>query len=794
VLITLASCAPAASARSTFHPRIGTAMGLIPAHGHQEIATGASVPVVYHGGSVLHGVMLHTVFWAPSGFKFSGSPGPGVPAYEQLQQRFFTDVAHDSGATSNAFSVMNEYPDSRGGGLYNISYNAAADSIDDADPYPAPGHRCVSPSGIVNCITDLQLQQELDHVIQTHDPGGRGLRAVWFVFLPPDVDTCVAPGQCASNAFAGYHSLSNLGRGPVLYANIPDPLIEFTPPPGTDPQGNPEGEATIDTIAHEAVETITDPEGVGWMDPNGLEVGDKCETGSQPGTPLGFAANGSPYNQLINGDQYYFQTVWSNAASGCQQSSSSTASALPLATVNLTQFSPIVIGAVGTYKPGISVVGVLLRAGAVVAGGAGRTDARGDWRLTLRSLRDGAPRAPGDDRDQIAVRYGRGGPAPDLIKTGNGGNPFQEAGWTGWYSLDSGYAIGSRSLVVGPCSQTGVLTVLVDRVPTAPAAEQCETETDEAVLPTKPLRAGTSLTMSSIDNRAVALPNPPGALVRLTIQLGEPGSVASLANSQILLQNSGFPTCTADLRSQVVKCAGLVPGRRYALTRARGRDARRSRADAAGVAEFTGFRGVPGVRGGDLLTLRNGDKRVLTRLHVAHLRVDLNGAQTIISSGRCEPGDYYGPALSDAPVSAAIGVPGVSGSGSVCPRSARASGLPINPIMQVDDQSGGATRTEVPLIDGTAPLEDATLYGRFIALAQTGLQGLNGSTLTARARVALTITRSGARRPAFRAANVAERRGVWVRRLRPGSYHAKWVLIDANGDTRTLRTQFVEAR
>jgi hypothetical protein len=292
----------------------------------------------------------------------------------------------------------------------------------------------------------------------------------------------------------------------------------------------------------------------------------------------------------------------------------------------------------------------------------------------------------------------------------------------------------------------------------------------------------------------VTLPNPPGALVRLTIQLGEPGGIASLANSQILFQNSGFPTCAADLRSQVVKCSGLVPGRRYTLTRARGRRVRRATADAAGVAKLTGFPGTPGVRGGDLLTLRNAAKRVLTRLHVARLRVDLQGAETLISSGRCEPGDYYGSPISDAPVSATIGAPGVSGSGSICPLSGRAKGLPINPIMQVDDQSAGETRTEVPVIEGTAPLQDATLYGRFIALAQTGLPGPNGFTLAARARVSLTITQAGARRPAFRAANVAGGRGVWVRRLRRGSYHAKWVLIDANGDTRTLRTQFVEAR
>ena len=55
------------------------------------------------------------------------------------------------------------------------------------------------------------------------------------------------------------------------------------------------------------------------------------------------------------------------------------------------------------------------------------------------------------------------------------------------------------------------------------------------------------------------------------------------------------------------------------------------------------FRGSPGIRGGDVLTLTNRARRVLTRLHVAHLRVDIKATQTVIASGRCEPGLYYGP-------------------------------------------------------------------------------------------------------------------------------------------------------
>ena len=57
---------------------------------------------------------------------------------------------------------------------------------------------------------------------------------------------------------------------------------------------------------------MSDPEGVGWMDPNGYEVADKCENASQIGPRLGTAADGLPYNQVINGDEWLTQRIWSN--------------------------------------------------------------------------------------------------------------------------------------------------------------------------------------------------------------------------------------------------------------------------------------------------------------------------------------------------------------------------------------------------------------------------------------------------------------------------------------------------
>jgi hypothetical protein len=785
VAVSAAALPTTAGATQRFRPRIGGAYGLMPPAGHQEveIATGENYPVVYHGGSVMTDVTIHAVFWAPSGYQFENSPTPGVLSYEQLIQQWFTDVAHDSGTKTNIYSVLDEYGDGGGPGSYHINYDAATDTIADSDPYPAQADQCASPNGVATCVTDLEVQEELDKLITAHDPTGRGLHDLWFVFLPPNVDECSSQGVCGTTEYAGYHSLSNVGHGPVIYAVVPDPTIEFTPGPGTDPEGNPIAESTLDTIAHETFEAITNPEGNAWMDPNGFEAADKCENGPEDGTPLGYAADGSPYDQVINGHEYLVQMIWSNAAMGCLQRSAATPPAPAPATVDETQFSPLISGNIGTGQAGIAVRLALLRAGAVVSIGSTRTRAGGVWGPVRLS------HAVGDDRDELNIGYGSGSPAPDIIQTGNGGNPFTEAGWTGWFDLDNGYAVGSRGVLLAPCGQTGVLTLTVGTVTTEPPSELCQTEADVAEMHTSTIHAGTRITLSSEDNRAVSILNPAGALVKLTVHLGEPGSVSALGNDQVLFDPTGFPSCTANLEAQTVSCTGLVPGSRYTLTRRRHDLVRRLKADGSGTVRLAGV----GVAGGDLFTLVNSAHRTLTALHVAHLRVRIDGEQTLIASGRCQPGDYYGSPVTTPPIGDGIGQPGVSGNGTICPLDGRAKGLSASDIEQTDEFSGGLTRTAVPELESISPNSGATLYGPFVAQAQPALPGFNSSIYGARARVSLAVRPAGSGRRLVFIRNVASAHGVAVNSLPAGAYDATWVLRDFNGDTRTVLTRFVEA-
>src|SRR5438270_4743305 len=192
---------------------------------------------------------------------------------------------------------------------------------------------------------------------------------------------------------------------------------------------------------------MAEPDGNGWMDSNGFEVGDKCDVGPQVGTPLGFAPDGSPYNQVINGHQYVLQEEWANVDSSgdsdCVQATTTTSNQLPLPQVNLRQFNPIVAGNVNAAPGGgIGVQVSVLRTGPsgnplVVARASTTTAVNGNWSVSL------GRHAPGDDRDEIVVDYsGAGAPVPhhQVIMTGNGGNPFTEAGWTGWLAMDAGSA------------------------------------------------------------------------------------------------------------------------------------------------------------------------------------------------------------------------------------------------------------------------------------------------------------------------------------------------------------------
>jgi hypothetical protein len=812
VLVLVSASAAAAKTTLPFRPRIGNALGLVPVSDGQTNSTGPLQPVTYHGGEIMSGgVTVHTIFWTGGTQPFAGQPAGAPHDYVGMIQQFFTDAAHDSTGTSgagctqsacNSLTVLPQFGSglSRGqitSGANSISYDPASDSLIDTNPYPAKPQQCASPGDAAVCVTDAQVQDEIDSVIAVTPGQPRGLHDLWFVFLPPGVDECAATGFCATNFFGGYHAWIQHGGQQTIYAVVPDPIIFSQRTQGRDPEGYPDAERAIDVAAHETVEAISDPTGAGgWYDPEGFEIGDKCEFGPQRGTPLGFASDGAPYNQVINGHQYLIQEEWANADNNgypdCVQATTNTSNPLPLPQVHLTQYSPTVTGNTGTGVAAVGVTVSLIRAAqngppVTVAQASTTTTADGSWSVSL------TPHVVGDDRDEIVIDYsGVGAPVPHHQPIMTGNSQSSDSGWTGWYYLDGGNRLtnepsrGGPSLSVVGCSAAGSISSSITPQSLSDFCSTTDGIATESLL--GPVGGDVGVTVSSTDNRGwqpppAAVPNPDGNLVTLTVPVGEADAVSNafgmeqhFAAEGLSVSLSGLASCTADLAAQAVACTGMVPAQRYTI-------ADRVHSVSA-AADDTGLvsAAMP-LQGGDTVTLFNG-LRTLATLHVAHLRAALDDANPgAIAAGSCEPGQYFGAPLSEPPLP---GVPGAGAgaalTGQVCPPSGDATGMPSDAITQTDELSGGLTQTEVPRVTVTAPMAGETVYGAFPALAES---------TDSVSPIAVSIAPAGGGAAVFSAANVDTPDGTLVSSLARGTYDATWTVTDANGDTRTRTTRFV---
>jgi hypothetical protein len=249
----------------------------------------------------------YAIYWSPSGHTIDAG-------YESDVSRFLTDVAAASGSQTNVYSVATQYYDSTGFIAYQSTFGG---SVVDTDPFPANG---CSDAGAAVCLSDAQLEHEIQKVV-TAKGWSNGPDSLFFIFTGDGVDSCSQSlgGQCAfePSGFCAYHSgFTGTNNQPILYANEPyDATIDGC---ASGPSPNDDAaDATINTMSHEQAESITDPRGDAWLDSDGDEIADICAWDF--GTPLGTAADGQPYNQLINGHEYALQENYSNDGSSCRQ-------------------------------------------------------------------------------------------------------------------------------------------------------------------------------------------------------------------------------------------------------------------------------------------------------------------------------------------------------------------------------------------------------------------------------------------------------------------------------------------
>ncbi|MEA2334838.1 MAG: hypothetical protein QOG40_1328 [Solirubrobacteraceae bacterium] len=298
------------------HLSSGKPVSYQPLRGAQAPSQGllATANLLYHGGPVMTSNTNYTFYWAPSG-------SPAYPAnYQSGVNQYFEDLAHDSGGDQNVESVATQYAN---GSAEAVAYDSHfAGAIVDTNPYPKNGCKQATI-----CLTDAQLQAELKSYVTAHGLP-RDLAHEYFMLTPPGVENCfeASGAECsaASNTptYCAYHgSFASVG-GVIVYSSDPYVTGVSGCDDGEHPNNNPSDGAIEGGLSHEHNESTTDPELNAWYGPEGNENGDKCRTfaaSSEFGTPLGTAPDGSRYNQLINGRDYWYQQEWSNEGSICKQ-------------------------------------------------------------------------------------------------------------------------------------------------------------------------------------------------------------------------------------------------------------------------------------------------------------------------------------------------------------------------------------------------------------------------------------------------------------------------------------------
>ncbi|HSS82044.1 MAG TPA: PKD domain-containing protein [Gaiellaceae bacterium] len=277
----------------------------------------------YNGGPVMPSNTNYMLMWSPGGL--GAYPGGFVSGIAQ----YFRDLAHDSGGNQNVDSVGPQYNDLTGAvASYDVTFGGVL-----VDTHPYPASQCPVNGAVTNCLTDAQVQQEIASFVTAHHLP-TDLSHEYFLLTPPHVESCFgndpATGYdgCSVGidpfdyaAYCAYHGNTTTSTM-VFYANMPFNADSPYCQDGNYPNGSISDGEINGGLSHEHMESVTDPiPNDAWTagagDVHGYEIGDVCAY--DLGAPLGTAPNGSPYNQVINGHRYWYQTEWSNYTHSCVQ-------------------------------------------------------------------------------------------------------------------------------------------------------------------------------------------------------------------------------------------------------------------------------------------------------------------------------------------------------------------------------------------------------------------------------------------------------------------------------------------
>jgi hypothetical protein len=255
--------------------------------------------VTYGGGPVVTSVESHAVYLQPlTGTQCTIASCWGDP------EGFLRDLGR-----SDFIHDVDQYVGLYGGERYTVGFHASVNY----SPQPTP-------------LLDTDVQAFV-HAIAVKS-GATGYGHIYDVFLPPGqdecfdatLDICYSPDNPAAFYYCSYHSSVDFPDiGHVLYVVVPfQNVTDCQVQPGT-PNGTLV-DTVDDTLDHETIESITDPDGDAWTNEGsapylGLEIADECAFFSYDASQNIYYTQAPVF--LIGRHTYAVQTVYSNAQHAC---------------------------------------------------------------------------------------------------------------------------------------------------------------------------------------------------------------------------------------------------------------------------------------------------------------------------------------------------------------------------------------------------------------------------------------------------------------------------------------------
>jgi Phosphate-induced protein 1 conserved region len=184
-------------------------------------------------------------------------------------------------------------------------------------------------------LSDNAVAQVVNNATGPGKPLPIDTNGVYFVITSPDVSEQESAGIGGpACAWHGYWALSySAYPGQIFDIKLgwigdPNTYNNYCGVQDPSPNNNPDADSMTNLIAHELEESVTDPDGTAWVNPDGSENADLCVwTFGCTFTGYGFTFTGGPacrlqtsngayYNMKVGQKEYMIQRNWVNAKGG----------------------------------------------------------------------------------------------------------------------------------------------------------------------------------------------------------------------------------------------------------------------------------------------------------------------------------------------------------------------------------------------------------------------------------------------------------------------------------------------